>query len=444
MLRKNPYILAQEGEQGELYLVDSYHSNIFKIKKERAEEYLTSYQSLSGDEAVLAALKERNIVYDDEEYEIPAYDQLFEEFLRDRGEVLFLILLPTAGCNFRCMYCYEDHEGKVMTQEIQDSVISFVEKNIENYKALRVEWFGGEPLCSSDVVDYISQGLIAVCKQAKKPYTASMTTNGYLLNLDTFRRMLRKNRVVSYQITLDGLEESHNQQRPLANREGSFQTIMANLKAIRDQIKSHLFQITVRCNVTEKVMNSFNEYLDMLSSEFGEDDRFDFYWKIAWEPDHKADDAYCEEEQYDELLEMARNRKLRLGLNRAMLACYGLICYASYPGCFVIGADAAVYKCTVIFDEPRNQIGTLKKDGTMELDKNKEACWSGRIKGNNLSKCKECKIAPSCLGIACRKSYKDAEGNIQCHPSNTHIKKLLSVLDSLGGYVEELGDSHGE
>lgn len=438
MLKQNPYIVTEIGENGELYLVDTYNSNIFKVKPEQAQDFLDTYKMIDGKQEILSILEEKKILYDEEVTEILDYDGLYEKFMKDMNEDLSLTLLPTEGCNFRCMYCYEEHESKVMSKEVQDAVVAFVEKNIDKYKAIRIEWFGGEPLCKADTVDYVSQKVIEVCKKAKKPYVASMTTNGYLLDLDTFKRMVKKNRVINYQITLDGLEESHNIQRPLANKDGTFNTILNNLRAIRDNFKSAMFHITVRCNVTNNVMKNFPEYVDMLSNEFGDDERFSVFWKIAWEPNHKSDKVYCEEAMYENLLEMAKGKNVRLSGNRGSLSCFGKICYASYPGSYVFGADGQIYKCTVIFDEDINQIGMLKKDGTMEIDKKKEEYWVGKIEANNIQMCKECSLAPTCLGISCRKACKDPDGNIHCHPSNVHTKSILRVLDSIGGYFENM------
>lgn len=439
MLKKNPYVQTYTTKSGALLIIDSYHNGLYKVQPEKKDTFLRALNDLDGNAELIDLLLDKKILYKEEETHIPDYDELFEEFLTVKGEELTLILLPTEGCNFRCMYCYESHDNKVMTKELQDSIIEFVRKNIEKYQAVRLNWFGGEPLCQVGIVDYLSQQIRAICKEVKKPFLASMTTNGYLLDLDTCKRMIRKNKVIDYQITLDGLAATHDKQRPLANQGETFDTILSNLKAIRDNIKSQFLRITIRCNVTKQVMENFGEYLEMLYNEFGSDDRFAFCWKIAWEPEEKTDENYCEEHSLGELLNMAHDKRLRLDFLRSSFSLFGNICYASFPGCFTIGSDGTVYKCTVAFDADINQIGRLKENGIMELDEKKCHYWDGKIEANNLQKCKECVNAPTCLGIVCRRSCKNSENNIVCSDLFSHNEIMLELLSKNEQYVESIG-----
>lgn len=439
MLKKNPYVLKQFNPEGDLVIVDMYHNSILKADREKAVAFSKAIDELDGESDILDVLMEKKILYRDEETHIKGYDELYDEFLRLRSEELHLILLPTEGCNFRCMYCYESHDNHVMSKELQDSIVSFVKKNIQKYKAVRIEWFGGEPLCQVQIVDSLTEQIRAVCKEAKKPFLASMTTNGYLLDLETCKRMIRKNKIVSYQITLDGLADTHNVQRPLANKEGTFDTVLHNLQMIRDNVKSQFFQITIRCNITKKVMEHFGEYLDLLYKEFGGDNRFTFSWKIAWEPENKTDEKYCEESEFGKTLSLAKDRKMRLDFIRGSLTRYGRICYASFPGCFVIGADGTVYKCTVEFDAPENQIGKLGQDGIMEIDERKRCRWDGKVEADDLQKCKECSNAPACMGISCRRSCKNKENQIVCPDYFSHLESMVNIISNYEEYVEMIG-----
>jgi uncharacterized protein len=56
-------------------------------------------------------------------------------------------------------------------------------------------------------------------------------------------------------------------------------------------------------------------------------------------------------------------------------ACEHDVCYASKPNSFVIRADGRIAKCTVGFDNPSNQIGTLSPDGTLQLEAGRLKKW---------------------------------------------------------------------
>lgn len=96
---------------------------------------------------------------------------------------LRLVIHTSKSCNFRCKYCYLyfNNQGETalnISKDTQDGIINFVKKNINNYKAVHVDWFGGEPLLDIKAIEYISEKLISICAKARKPYEAVVTTNG--------------------------------------------------------------------------------------------------------------------------------------------------------------------------------------------------------------------------------------------------------------------------
>ncbi|MDQ0412874.1 hypothetical protein [Mesobacillus stamsii] len=63
-----------------------------------------------------------------------------------RTDKLFLTIMPTEQCNFRCVYCYESFLRGSMLPDIRKGLISFVEKKSKTINDYFVDWFGGEPL----------------------------------------------------------------------------------------------------------------------------------------------------------------------------------------------------------------------------------------------------------------------------------------------------------
>ena len=97
-----------------------------------------------------------------------------------------LILLPTEQCNFRCIYCYEDFSIGRMKPEIISGIKALLEKRCQNLNYLNLSWFGGEPLVAKDIVLDISEYAMSLSsKYTHLHYSGSMTTNAYLLNLNT-------------------------------------------------------------------------------------------------------------------------------------------------------------------------------------------------------------------------------------------------------------------
>lgn len=138
-------------------------------------------------------------------------EKIAEELLKkyEENNSLYITIMPTELCNFRCTYCYEEHVKGNMKEKVAQAIVNYIEKVIDEYSSLHIEWFGGEPTLALDIVEYISVRVIAICKNHRKPFTAGMTTNGYLLTLDVVRKLYAQ-RIFTYQITLDGDKRTYD------------------------------------------------------------------------------------------------------------------------------------------------------------------------------------------------------------------------------------------
>ena len=96
-----------------------------------------------------------------------------------------------------------------------------------------------------DVIKYISSNVIEICKRAKKPYFGSVTTNGYLLNPQNVSDLIEC-KVWYYVVTIDGIKETHDNQRVLQNGGATFDRIVDNLKYMSENIKSHSLKVVIR------------------------------------------------------------------------------------------------------------------------------------------------------------------------------------------------------
>lgn len=107
-----------------------------------------------------------------------------------------------------------------------------------------------------------------------------MTTNGYNLTLDVFEKMLEC-RVRKYQITLDGIECTHDKQRVQVDGKGSFKRILENLLNIKENINSKTFHIMIRSNITKNILDNIDEFINFLKDNFEDDYRFSSFWQAA-------------------------------------------------------------------------------------------------------------------------------------------------------------------
>ena len=163
------------------------------------------------------------------------------------SQYISLTLCPTMGCNFDCPYCFEDHGRTKMSAEVQDDVVSLTERLFKAARAkhLSVTWFGGEPLLACDIIESLSERLMALAEEHDADYSASIVTNGYLLSQEV-ADMLEKAKVGSAQVTIDGVGATHDATRYLRGGKPTFERIVANLRNVKLP-----FKVNIRHNVHE-------------------------------------------------------------------------------------------------------------------------------------------------------------------------------------------------
>lgn len=185
-----------------------------------------------------------------------------EEAVKTQQYAQVIILKTTLDCNFRCIYCYQEHDPIRMDDKLQEDMIQYVTEASKKYKRISFVWFGGEPLLELDRMKIMSQKLIDICNENDCEYTAAMTTNGYLLNDDILNN-LEAMRIKKAQITLDGTAIHHNLARPHMDGSGTFDVIYHNIL----KILSLDVDLTLRINVNPDNYLEIENLLDMIPTE---------------------------------------------------------------------------------------------------------------------------------------------------------------------------------
>ena len=124
---------------------------------------------------------------------------------------MILTVAPTLACNFGCDYCYQgqDKPTRGMRPTVQDALLGLVERVSPAIRRLHIAWYGGEPLLRKDLIESISDRVIAHSDEHGLVYDAMIVTNGYFLTPEV-ARMLVARRVKHAQITHDGLPSHHD------------------------------------------------------------------------------------------------------------------------------------------------------------------------------------------------------------------------------------------
>lgn len=162
-------------------------------------------------------------------------------------KTLHITIMPTERCNFRCLYCYEDHVPISMRQETLEMIQKYIAQQTPHFQNICIGWFGGEPTLCKDSILETSQLVQELQKKHGFNYRASMTTNGYLLSWPDFKQYYDAG-IRVYQITLDGW--NHDQSRPHVTGKGTLKRILDNLTAISMLPKEqYSYHILLRHNI---------------------------------------------------------------------------------------------------------------------------------------------------------------------------------------------------
>lgn len=280
-----------------------------------------------------------------------------------------LILFPTEECNLRCVYCYEDFAIGRMPDWLVTATKALIERKMKSLKRLDFSWFGGEPLLAKDIIFDIAEFAYEQAKLNGCTVVGDLTTNGVLLDTKTLTKLVKLNQK-SFQISIDGDEDKHNETRVSKTGKGSFEKIWSRLL---DAAKTDLdFSILLRIHVTAFNQESVKGFLTKYQQYLENDDRFKLFFKDI------ADLGGDNSEIAKNLLKQNNPKEAAEKFQSEFQPTKekgNYICYASKPNSLAIRANGNLNKCTVALKDDHNHIGRINPDGTLDLDNRKFSTW---------------------------------------------------------------------
>ena len=202
------------------------------------------------------------------------YIQLYSTLrMYERGEksgYTMFDILPTTCCNARCFYCFEAGvEHKNMSFETADAVFSFIKRERNPDLKTELSWFGGEPLCRTEIIDYICSKM----REESIPFYSTMITNGYLWTPELINRAKKQWMLNKAQITFDGFEEEHNFRKAYRMKDPDpFYHTINNIH----QLLEAGIAVVLRLNMDSKNIASIWNLYAYLKTEFNNKERIVF------------------------------------------------------------------------------------------------------------------------------------------------------------------------
>lgn len=341
-------------------------------------------------------------------------------------DIFLLAIAPTLSCNFSCPYCYEKFKAGFMPDDVQDAICNQIELAAKSNQYISIIWYGGEPTLAKEIIFKMSQKIIDICNKYSVKYNANIITNGYLID-DEFINQMKKFRITSVQITLDGPREIHNLTRKLKDNSGTFDIIIQNIK----DIISKGINVNIRVNITKSNESYFTLLLDTLAG-----------YGLQMCKVLPSEIIPYEESSNSNVLKEYLNRKewaLKVLEYRKMLYEKGFYdcaypynprkkfnyCSAVNANSFVIDPYGNLYKCWTDIGNTSKSIGNILRNKNLNATNKLTSdyfLWSPF----DHTECLECNILPFCVGGCPKLGLRNKKPD--CSYLKYNLKDVLKML----------------
>ena len=293
-------------------------------------------------------------------------------------------IMPTLGCNARCVYCYEEGRKPVkMTPEIVEQTIRYILKT-RSKENITISWFGGEPLLCPDIIDHICDRL----REENVSFQSIMVTNGSLITPGIIEKMLTRWNLKRLQISLDGAEPDYIARKRYYADSDQYHAVLHTI----GQLSEAGIRVAIRVNVDESNWSGIPQLLDDMDRFIGHKEHVTVYFSPlmdvrAGENDlamwKKITDAapLIEKAGFHALAYLRSFRRFRA--NRCM----------ADSGSEVIGPDGSLYPCEHC--PPESRFGDIF-NGTTDEQARTEFCRTDRTR----EMCRKCVFLPDCTSFA--------------------------------------------
>lgn len=279
-----------------------------------------------------------------------------------RVDTNFYEIFTTTACNARCFYCFEAGIiHKDMDNKTAEAVANYIVSQ-SNGRKVKIEWFGGEPLCNYAAIDIITNCLT----QNNIEFSSQMITNGSLFTKELVQKSVKNWHLKRLQITLDGTEEVYNRCKNYIDfvNESPFTKVIENIELLL----ANNIKIIIRLNFDFHNADNLYELVDFLKLKFCNEENlyiyaYPLYENCGYKEKHRTKNERME--LIDKLIDFEKYC-IDIGINcvRDLSNKLNLTgCMPSNENSSVISIDGEFFKCPHVLDEkPFGGINTTETD----------------------------------------------------------------------------------
>lgn len=364
-------ITVASPESSETVLFNSLYGSITVWDNDEisnVQKCLDNPNTLEFDPIKSTLIEQKYLISDDID-EIAIIENRKKSGIEDKNR-LDIIIMPTLDCNFACVYCYESHRPSRMSNETETALKKWLSQQIPNYKVVMLHWFGGEPLLGFKNVISIANHARQVANEAGVFYVTHMTTNGYLLTQENIQDLLTA-KIYDFQITVDGVPETHNQLRVLKNGKGTFERVFENINNLA--IADEKVKISLRINFNQSNLHSIPALLEMFPIKVRP------HLRVVYEPIFGDCTLSATEnlphqdisEAMTNYYQLAKELGYDVVLSGSSINSGKLVyCYAERENQVIINYNGDVHKCSVSNFDTDSRVGYINNEGILVKEDN--------------------------------------------------------------------------
>lgn len=334
--------------------------------------------------------EKKGFIVDDNVSEL---SKLKAEYLRAKfdSKLLSVVIVPTYQCNLNCTYCYEKltygaEDNTVMSEQVQDRICRWAEKNLDGVETFEVFWHGGEPLIALDTVKRLSGMLKRLAENRGIRYTAQMSTNGYLFT-ESVAAELKELGITKYKMSMDGCGANHDSRKRHKDGTATYEIILGNIEKSIGLID----EIDLRINVNKEDIGDAYEIMQILKEKGLSGKVIPRLGKPMKYAEEVNDLTFTKEEFACEAVRYS----LIQGVGPKDFMKKDCFCLMHLANSIIIDGHGTLFKCVCDTGDGQN-CGKLNSDGSMDQNKNFYA--SSIYNPFDSEDCAKCPYLPVCFG----------------------------------------------
>lgn len=309
-----------------------------------------------------------------------------ENKVRYQDNTFQIVIIVTNACNFRCEYCIQEHEVKILTLDSEKKILAFLKKVTKKVNKIKISWFGGEPLLQFEMIKRMMYEIQTYGIENSCEIVSTITTNGYLLS-KTIVEDIKNMKISSLQITLDGDKKSHDARRYLIGKKGTYDVIKKNMICALEKGIS----VVLRINIDEKNADTAKEILEEIPECYRR------LVTVCVSNLYQAHSFVSTFDIYKNAIEMGyqyAERKNRLTL-----------CHACMKNGFAIDTDANIIICANANED--RILGVIDNSGDICLNNINTYYRLKTVSAIHNETCRNCAKLPLCIGTCKYARYRE-------------------------------------